>query len=390
VRICIIPSWYPTAADPVSGVFFQEQAMSLQRAGHDVAVLFPEVASVRDRLRGAPASVGITVGAEDGLPVYRASGARALPTTQLTFGRLWVRLGLRLFERYAAEHGKPDVVHAHSALPAGLCAMEIERRHGVPFVLTEHSTAYARGALRPWQLRRAGQAFAAASQRVVVSPALGDVLEFTVGDAALPWRWVPNMVDERFFAEAPASAKSDGVTFLTVGNLHPKKGHADLLRAFALAFPGRPDIRLRIAGEGSQRDRLVSLARELDIASRVAFLGAVSRERVREEMAAADAFVLPSHVETFGVVVIEALASGLPVVVTASGGPESIVTDADGLVVEPGDPPALAAALVSMCDRLGEYDAHDMRARCRSRFGEAAVVAAIESVYAAVLAGGER
>ena len=96
--------------------------------------------------------------------------------------------------------------------------------------------------------------------------------------------------------------------------------------------------------------------------------------------------MLPSHIETFGVVLAEALACGLPVIATHSGGPQSIVTEADGLLVPPADVPALADALRTMREQSARYDSADIRARCRARFGEAAVVSQLAAIYADVLA----
>ena len=101
---------------------------------------------------------------------------------------------------------------------------------------------------------------------------------------------------------------------------HEKKGQADLLRAFAERFAGDPSVRLGIGGDGPERGRLHELAGSLAIAEQVDWLGALDRDGVRQAMCEADAFVLPSRLETFGVVVIEALACGLPVVATRSGG----------------------------------------------------------------------
>ena len=106
-------------------------------------------------------------------------------------------------------------------------------------------------------------------------------------------------------------------------------------------------------------------------------------------MRAADAFVLPSRLETFGVVVAEALASGLPVVATRSGGPECIVGNGDGVLVDVGDVSGLGAAMARLRDSVAEYDAADIRRRCEERFGEHALVGKLEGVYARAIGGGE-
>src|SRR5207302_6621764 len=123
-----------------------------------------------------------------------------------------------------------------------------------------------------------------------------------------------------------------------------------------------PGTRLRIVGEGPIRDGLERLCAERGIAGQVDFLGLLPAAGVREELLAADALVLASEVETFGVVVIEALACGRPVVVTASGGPDHLVTAANGLLVSTGDPAALRDGLREMRGRAADYDRAAIRA----------------------------
>ena len=102
-------------------------------------------------------------------------------------------------------------------------------------------------------------------------------------------------------------------------------------------------------------------------------------------MAAADAVVLPSFVETFGVVVIEALSQGTPVVATVCGGPEGILTEESGILVPPGDDAAMAGALRDMHGRAAAFDRAGLRRDCLEIYGQKAVVRQLESIYARVL-----
>jgi glycosyltransferase involved in cell wall biosynthesis len=118
--------------------------------------------------------------------------------------------------------------------------------------------------------------------------------------------------------------------------------------------------------------QLKALCRERGVAARVDFPGLLSSSRVRDAMEACDAFVLASDVETFGVVVIEALACGRPVVVTRSGGPDHLVTAANGLLVPPANLPALRDALTLVRRSATGYDRAAIRADALRNYSPAA------------------
>lgn len=389
MHVLVIPSWYPTAENPVRGIFFREQSHAVRRAGHDVGVIAVEAHGRRrafDALRGV-VPLGIRTEVDAGIPTYRAHviGWRY----RLPYGAsgTWARAIDALYRRYVERHGRPDLVHVHSALYAGAAALRLKRRYGVPYVITEHSTAYARGLLRRWELRLCRRIFAAADARIFVSPMQGEQVGSLVGRAVEPWEWVPNMVDARF---EPAPARERGRTarpfrFLNVAILTAKKGHVDLLDAFARAFPDAVGVELRIGGDGPERSRLEAHAAALGIADHVRWLGRLTRDQVLAELREADAFVLPSHYETFGVVLIEALACGLPVVATACGGPECIVHERNGVLVPPRSVDALARAMAAIHRGIGEFDPEFIRSDCLARFGEHAVVDRITAVYERVL-----
>jgi glycosyltransferase involved in cell wall biosynthesis len=175
---------------------------------------------------------------------------------------------------------------------------------------------------------------------------------------------IPNGVAlERYGAERPEPVRRElglperSVVLVNVANLHPVKGHADLLRAVALLRERHPDLRLLLPGRDyGILPRLQALVRELDLRERVMLLG--ERRDVPRLLAAADIVVHPSHAEGFSNAVLEGMSAGRPVVATAVGGtPEAMRDGVDGLLVPPRDPAALAAAI----DRL----ASDVELRLR-------------------------
>jgi glycosyltransferase involved in cell wall biosynthesis len=177
-----------------------------------------------------------------------------------------------------------------------------------------------------------------------VSPALAESLAKIV--KGLEPAIVPNVVDTEFF-RLPSSPVSRPIDVLYVGTLVKKKGVDLLLRAVAeLVARGSP-IHTRVIGDGPERGALEGLSASLGLVGRVSFTGAADRNGVREAMWRSRVFVLPSRVETFGLVVAEAMACGLPVVATVSGGPESFVRPPFGWLAPVENYEALAAAIAS-------------------------------------------
>lgn len=371
----------------MAGTFFRDQALALRQRGYRVGVIAPDIVGLRSYLKDPGSGLAIRDEDDHGVPTLRKTTIPALPRFSRRNAWFWMSAGNRLFDAYLRKAGRPDLIHAHCALYAGLLAHRLNTRHGIPYAITEHSSAFARGRPRSWMAKAAGKAFAGAGARLVVSPALGAVLTAQFADKVCPWQTVPNILEADF--EAPIADKpapsADRLTFLAVGTLRAIKGQDVLIAAFARSFGGDRTARLRLAGTGGKEAEFRRLAETKGVAGQVEFLGQLDRQSVRREMLAADALVLPSYYDTFGVVVIEALACGTPVIATTGSGPESIVDAASGMLVPPGDVEALAEALAAMRVARGSFRAETLRESCLKRFGREAVIDRLAAVYADVL-----
>lgn len=383
MHILTVPSWYRTIENPIVGVFFRDQALALQKAGCQVGVLVaPILRSKRElvevrRLSDFVAQFSI----EDdlGLPTFRTCQWGWFPGF-LPNGnsRLLVRAGLLSFERYVNAYGLPDVVHAHGILYGGYLAIHMGKRWQIPTVLTEHSSALMSGALRPDQRKIVRHTLPYTDKILAVGPALAQTLNQYCPECAI--EVLGNMVDTDFFTPGNDEVPFESFIFASVANLELIKGFDILIRAFASAFRDEP-VRLRIGGSGSQRDSLERLALDSGIADQVDFLGTLSRGEVRALLRRSNTLVSSSHLETFGVTLIEAMALGKPVVATRSGGPEAIVNSTNGILVPAGDIDALAAAMQQMVRDYERYDPRQIRTDCAARFGEGAIVERLGDIY---------
>jgi glycosyltransferase involved in cell wall biosynthesis len=175
---------------------------------------------------------------------------------------------------------------------------------------------------------------------------------------------------------------------LVVGRLTKYKGVEHAIRALVLIAERYPDIALRIAGEGEDQSRLAAIAEECDMTDRVHFLGKLDPAVLATEYARCLLLILPSTVpEAFGKVGVEAFSAGRPVVSSRVGGVEEwLERDVNGLLVEPGDEPGLAAAVLSLLDDPERYALLAKNApSAAERFSPQAHVDALERVYARVL-----
>ena len=166
---------------------------------------------------------------------------------------------------------------------------------------------------------------------------------------------VPEAIDlaewEARFATAPRVARG-GPTVLAVGRMYPRKRFVDLLHAAARLRSALPAARVRIVGKGPDWEAVVRLRDELRLGETVTLLGDVTRDELAAEYVRADCFCLPSVQEGFGIVFLEAMAAGLPVVACrAAAVPEVVEDGVTGVLVSPRDPAALARALAAFLTR---------------------------------------
>lgn len=388
LHVLVIPSWYPQSEQDVDGIFFQNQALALQRKGIKTAVLAPMFRYLRKETASIlTGPYGFAQYRQKGLDIYAWHGIYFFPRFPfIDIDRIrWVRAGLKAFKHYICENGLPDLIHAHCMNYAGILAQKISEKYGIPYVLTEHSSTITRGLIRPHQWQPMEKAAAHASARLAVSRHFAHVLQHKYG---CEWQYLPNILGGIFnrpFEQREKNNKPHFV-FCTVSHLRRLKGHDVLLTPFARALAQCPQLRLNIGGSGQEEQRLKQQARQLGIAHAVTFLGALQPEAVLDLMRNSDAFVLTSRTETFGVVYIEALSQGLPVIATRCGGAESIVSDGNGYLVPVDDDDALADALIKMYEHHSDFEPDRLRENCLNEFGENAVIGRLIGIFRQAIA----
>jgi teichuronic acid biosynthesis glycosyltransferase TuaC len=285
-----------------------------------------------------------------------------------------------------------DLIHAHFIYPDGVLAARLGRRYGLPVVTTEHAPWL------PWFGRhpRVRRLVASALPRIqvvsVVSERLRDTVIGAMGRDILT-ELIPNVVDTDTFVPREDGEQADPNQILFVGVVRHVKGLDILVRALARLAHRVPDVKLRVVGAPFYRgyardaDQVRALIHALGLSSRVDFTGQASPTEVAEAMRQSAVLVVPSRSEMFPTVILEALASGTPVVATRCGGPEEILTPATGRLVPTEDPAALADAIEDVLAAPHAFDAVTLHEYAASRYGPAATRERFRRLYSLALEG---
>lgn len=393
MNIFVIPSWYPSEKTPIKGVFFQEQAKAIgKQTDHKVIISLWGQSECALPVNKPLVAISNLINFSQKKSYLREISQNTFEIFEPTFS--WyhkifngnmvklIKANENNFQKAQAKFGKIDLIHAHVSYPAGFIAMRLAQKFNTPYIITEHMGPFpfryflSKGSLDKIIL----EPLTMADQIVAVSPALAsDIEKFGLKNIQV----IPDLIDENFFVPSE-NQKNRLFTFFSLGNLGYQKGTDDLVRAISLVVKKNQKIRFRIAGGGSNTIYR-RLTRELRLDKYIKWLGPLNREEARAEFQKCDAFVLPSRHESFGVVFVEAMACGKPVITTRCGGPESIVTKQTGILTDVGDITQIARAMNELAENPDQFDSKVIRQEFLDNFSEKVVVNKIESIYKKVV-----
>lgn len=356
MRVLAVTPWFPTPSHPVSGVFTLRDA-ELLATDHEVTVLH---LCRPDWLEPAPDRIS-------GVRVERIPFAITKPGTFLA--------ARRRMRGLLKEH---DLLHT-MAFPALLLAAVSGIR--APWVHTEHFSALVTppaNAVAAFGRRMLMRAFKRPGAVVAVSSSLAD--------AIAPFREVPaHVIGNRVeFPQAGVLHRgggSDELALVAVGGLVSRKGPLIAVEALKDLRDSGTAATLTWIGDGEERDAVVARVRELGLVDAVTLTGALAPELVSECLTASDVFVLPVETETFGVAIAEALAHGVPVVATGTGGHEEFLPARASRLVAQRESGAVARAVAELMSDPERWDATEVQAYAAQRFSEASRKEAYEATY---------
>ncbi len=352
-KLLIIPENFPTDENPVAGIFMKDQIRALS--------LYFEITVFNSNpwYRGVYEQM-------EGTRFYDFHlFSKRLPTLFKLPGYAWWEYQSL---RVAKKIPKPDIIHLHGASLRGGWVSNLAKYWNIPYIVTEHTGPWSAISSRPRIFKRAKSVLENAAAVLPVSSHLkAEMIDSEI--EAKPWEVYGNPVDTEYFNLRNASLKS-AKNILFLGRLDDFKGALRTLKAFHKIANQIPEYGLTIAGSGQEAEAIASYIESNQLENRVEFLNQnFSREEMKMLFHRASFLVFPSLFESFGLVAAEAMATGLPVVITNRTGPKDFSSEETTISVNPESVDEIAGGMMKMKENLGDYDPSAIRGFVTERFG---------------------
>lgn len=371
--ILLIARGIPSKEYPMNGVFEFDQARALAREGVKVVYAGLDLRSIRRKRKW-----GLHRETLDGVEVYNYSiPLGRVPRKILDSISIWALK--KLYKKIIENHGKPDIVHGHFMVGYG--AASLKDKYGVPLVITEHSSRINRDKIDRDLYQRAKLVYDKADAVIAVSPSLASRLNSKFSIEA---KYIPNIVDLKAFKYGERT-KQESFNLVSVGNLVKNKRMELLVEAFYQAFGGGNQVNLKIFGQGPEKSRLETMIRDYGLEPRVELMGLQTREDIARVHQSSDCFVLASESETFGLAFIEAMAMGLPVIGTRSGGPEEFINEENGLLIDVNNKDELIKAMKYMLENIAKYKREEISQEVHRKYSPRVIGRSLIDLYEGII-----
>lgn len=384
MKVLFVTRGYPSKDDLMNGNYEAVQAKALAKKGVDVSLFcigkVRSIIHLFDKLK-------IISFEDEGVRIYQINVALPIIPKMwfLSNTRLnnWIvkKAFYKLYTNYCREQGRPDIVHAHMNF-SGARVSFLKDYFNLPFIITEHWSMMMKTDI-PDRLQNISQVYYKADALICVSQALADSLKkhFQV-DSTI----INNMVSDKFFKTAKVNRCDNTFRFVACGAFRENrdKGFDILVDAFASAQLPK-NVYLDIIGDGPDRPYIESKIVENHVDNQIRLLGVKTPDEVSDVLRNSDCFVLSSRLETFSIVVIEAMAKGLPVIATRCGGPETFLRPEHGRLVEKENVKELSDAMNYMLTHYSDYNSEDIQKYCYNHFSQDVIADQIIGVYNKVL-----
>lgn len=369
MKILIVAGGIPSKDTPLGGIFAYDQAKALAASGIDVTYFSLDMRSIRRRRH-----LGFSTGEKDGVRWHIFSFPLGrVPVTIVFYVGRWMIM--RLFKRVFKTETPPDIIHAHFVC-CGVIASYLSKKTGIPLIITEHSSDMNVSPIPKTLKKYATEAYKQAKKVLSVSSALAKNLS---NECGIESEVVPNIIELDTFSQCKPMCHV-GYNIVTVSGLIEGKRVINLIKAVEKVIISIPSVHLDVVGDGYLRGDLEKYVKDNGLTEYISFLGYLSREDTVKVYETADCFAMVSERETFGVVYVEAMAAGLPIIATKCGGPEDFIDDEIGVLVEVDNVEETAEAIIQLYKNHDKYNRDEIMRRANNYNAEA-IAAKLITIY---------
>ncbi len=384
MHVLWLASWYPDEYEPMNGDFVQRHAKAVSaslplnvihitQSGKDFGYLNKVVLNENSNLHEAIHYFP-----------FKKLGISWLD--KIRYNKTYLRYYKKIIYQYIKEKGKPDLIHVHVPIKAGIIALTIFKQLKIPYIVSEHSSLYLKVAENNFYTRsfyfryHTKKIFKQAAAVTNVSAAIAKVLKsmFSLDEVKI----IPNVVDATLFYYKPKE-KNKIFRWLHVSSMSPLKNVDKIIQTFSNISSIINDWELIICG--SINEKYQKTVEQLNLQTKIKFTGEVSYEEVAHLMQLADAFIMFSKHENFPCVIIEALCCGLPVVASNVGGIAEAVNHTNGILVEANNSDDLKNLVISIMNNPMQYNHGKISEDAIAKFNYQQIATQFISTYHDVL-----
>ncbi|MBV6478865.1 MAG: putative teichuronic acid biosynthesis glycosyltransferase TuaC [Ignavibacteria bacterium] len=389
MNVIIIPSWYPDKMHPLDGIFVKEQSEALSDffPEHNFAVSH---CSENYLSLSSPEKSLKTINEYFKLkPEYRRLKNNfteyyqpVLTWTEKLAGEIGRITDVHEtnLKKAQKDFGKIDLMHAHVSYPAGYSAMKLKEKYGIPYILTEHMGPFPFDRYIENGIISDKISLPLQNADLITAPSTfqsESIYNFGFSRPVV----IPNMINENVFRLNEKKTDPDKIKFYTLASFVSQKGIVELMEGIKSASAITDNFEFTIAGSGELEIYIKDFISKNNLSNIIKLVLNPSRMEAISLFGKSDVFILASRLESFGIVYVEALACGMPVIATNCGGPSDFVNDDTGLMIEKDNPEKIAEAIVYMTNNFSRFSREKIRNYFLDNFSCKSVSKNIISLY---------
>lgn len=369
MKILWLASWYPNPFNTYEGDFVQRHAKAVAKY-LPITVFYINQAGSHVNVTSDVAQDYENDGVAERVRFFKFRKTNVALLDKVRYNICYYRSYKKIIKDYIRKEGKPDLVHVHIPMKAGLLGLWLKNRLGIPYIVSEQSSHYSQKSSdnffnKSIRYRNAVEkVFINAAAVTNVSATIGEILKdaFTLSEV----KTIYNTVDRHLFFYQPGTTAKFRFIHVSVLN-DQQKNISGILRAVSALAKQRQDFEFILVGPASEN--LKKAVEQLRLKGIIKFTGEIAYQDVAYEMQKASAFVLFSRHENFPCVMVEALSCGLPFISSDAGGIKEVINGKNGILVQSENEEELTAAMNRMINEYPKYDRQKIAGDAQQQFG---------------------